>query len=371
MSDRGIQHYDFSVGQEFIRDKISSTVTPAERDIIRSISVLDDMLATGKISKRTVHRVTKTPELTGLIGQAIKCFMARLKELRRSRSTIHGHLLYLHRFYQYLENNQIHSLHNIDDQDIISFISTQANSKINVVSSLRVFFRYLHEEGIIKTDYSYILANYKWTKREKLPSFYTSEEVKQIEYSVGRSSDVGKRNYAVLLLATRLGLRASDITGLQFANIDWDNSLITLQQCKTSKEIELPLLTQVGEAIINYLRFGRPRSSSAHIFLSARAPYRPMTGAAVSNAVRQIIDGSGISIGQRRHGPHSMRHSLASRLLENSVSLPVISESLGHKTTETTMTYLRIDIKALRECALDVPTVNEEFYNQKNGAFYE
>src|SRR5690606_12738343 len=114
MSDRGIQHYDFSVGQEFIRDKISSTVTPAERDIIRSISVLDDMLATGKISKRTVHRVTKTPELTGLIGQAIKCFMARLKELRRSRSTIHGHLLYLHRFYQYLENNQIHSLHNID-----------------------------------------------------------------------------------------------------------------------------------------------------------------------------------------------------------------------------------------------------------------
>jgi len=371
MSDRGIKNYDYSVGQEFIRDNISTIVTPGERDLIRSISVLDDMLTTGKISKKTVHRVTKTPELTGPIGEAITSLLARLKELRRSRTTIHGHLLYLHRFYQYLENNRITLLENIDKQHILTFISTQTNSKISVVSSLRVFFRHLHEEGMIKTDYSYILANYKWIKREKLPSFYTAEEVKQVESSVGRSSGVGKRNYAVLLLATRLGLRASDIAGLRFANVDWDNSLITLQQCKTGKEIELPLLTEVGEAIINYLKFGRPRSSSPHVFLSARAPYRPMTGAAVSSAVRQIIDGSGIAIGERKQGPHSMRHSLASRLLENSVSLPVISESLGHKTTETTMVYLRIDIKALRECALDVPSVSEEFYNQKNGAFYE
>lgn len=371
MKDRAIQNYNYSVGEQFIQANISSTVTPSERDIIRSISVLDDMLTTGKISKKMVHRVTKTPELTGPIGEAIKCFLARLRTLRRSQSTIHGHLLYLHRFYQYLKNDQIILLENIDERHIISFISTQTNSNINVASSLRLFFRHFHEEGMIETDYSYILANYKWVKREKLPSFYTAEEVKQIESSVRRSSGVGKRNYALLLLATRLGLRASDIAGLLFTNIDWDNSLITLQQRKTAKEIELPLLTQVGEAIINYLKFGRPQSSSAQIFLSARAPYRPMTGAAVSSAVRQIIDSSGICIGVRRHGPHSMRHSLASRLLENSVSLSVISESLGHKTTETTMTYLRIDIKALRECALEVPVVAEEFYNQKNGTFYE
>lgn len=95
-----------------------------------------------------------------------------------------------------------------------------------------------------------------------------------------------------------------------------------------------------------------------------------MTGCAVSSAVRQIIDTSGILVGQRKQGPHSMRHSLASRLLENRVSLPIISESLGHKTTQTTMAYLRIDIKALRECALDVPIITDEFYNQKKGAFY-
>ena len=369
MSERDIKNYDSAIGEKFIQNNISSIVTPGERDIIRSVNVLNDMLITGKVSKRAVHPISG--ELAGPIGEAIKNLLTHLKELRRNQTTIREHLLYLHRFYQHLGNNRITLLKNIDQQHILSFVSTQTNNKINVVSSLRVFFRYLYNERLIKTDFSYVLTNYKWIKREKLPSFYSAKEVKQIESSVKRSNDVGKRNYAVLLLATRLGLRASDIAALSFANLDWENSLITLQQCKTGKEIELPLLTEVGEAIINYLKFGRSRSSSPHVFLSARAPYRPMTGAAVSSAVRQIIDGSGISIGERKQGPHSMRHSLASRLLENSVSLPVISESLGHKTTETTMAYLRIDIKALRECALDVPSVTEEFYNQKNGTFYE
>ena len=369
MSERGIKNYDSVIGEKFIQNNISSIVTPSERDIIRSVNVLNDMLITGKISKRTVHPISG--ELAGPIGEAIKNLLTHLKELRRKQTTIQEHLLYLHRFYQHLGNNRITLLKNIDQQHILSFVSTQTNNKINVVSSLRVFFRYLYNERLIKTDFSYVLTNYKWIKREKLPSFYSAKEVKQIESSVRRSNDVGKRNYAVLLLPTRLGLRASDIAALSFANLDWENSLITLQQCKTGKEIELPLLTEVGEAIINYLKFGRSRSSSPHVFLSARAPYRPMTGAAVSSAVRQIIDGSGISIGKRKQGSHSMRHSLASRLLENSVSLPIISESLGHKTTETTMAYLRIDIKALRECALDVPSVTEGFYNQKNGTFYE
>jgi len=262
-------------------------------------------------------------------------------------------------------------MENISEQDILSFVSTQTNNNINVVSSLRVFFRYAYEERLLKKDLSYVLANYKWIKREKLPSFYTAEEVKRIESSVSRSSEVGKRNYAVLLLATRLGLRASDIASRSFTSLDWENSLIVLKQYKTGKEIELPLLAEIGEAIINYLKFGRPKSSSPNVFLSARAPYRAMTGESVSSVVGHIIDTSGISIGQRKHGPHSMRHSLASRLLEHSVPLPVISESLGHEKTETTMAYLRIDIKALRKCALDVPAVDRAFYGQKGGVFYE
>jgi site-specific recombinase XerD len=365
----GSTKYNRSVGEEFIHASISENVTPAERDLIRSVSVLTEMQETGKISKRTVHPIIR--ELSGPIGEAIERLLLRLKELRRNQTTINDHLLYLHRFEQHLENHEVIFLEDICKKHILGFVSTQTNNNINVVSSLRVFFRYLYEERLLKTDLSYVLANYKWIKREKLPSVYTALEVKQIESSVIRSNAVGKRDYAVLLLATRLGLRASDIACLSFASLDWENSRITLTQYKTGKEIELPLLAEIGEAIINYLKFGRTHSDSPHVFLSARAPYRPMTRESVSNAVGQIIDASGIATGQRRHGPHSMRHSLASRLLEHSVSLPVISESLGHKKTESTMTYLRIDIKSLRQCALDVPNVALSFYRQKGGVFYE
>jgi integrase len=369
MQTSGIIKYNRCVGEAFIHTRISSRVTPAERDIIRSVSVLTEMQEMGKVSKRTVHPIIR--ELKGPIGEAIESLLLHLKELRRNPTTINGHLLYLHRFKQYLENREVVLPKDIGEEHILGFVSTQTNNNINVVSSLRVFFRYLHEERSLKTDLSYVLAHYKWVKREKLPSVYTAEEVKRIESSVNRSSAVGKRDYAVLLLATRLGLRASDIAFLSFANLDWENNRVTLEQYKTGKGTELPLLAEIGEAIINYLKFGRARSASRNVFLSARAPYRPMTGEAVSNAVRQIINASGIPIGQRRHGPHAMRHSLASRLLEHSVSLPVISESLGHKTTESTMTYLRIDRNALRQCALDVPMVNASFYRQKGGTFYE
>jgi len=369
MKDNGIKDYGRPVGERFIRDNISSKVTPAERDIIRSINVLDEIRETGKVSKRAVRPVHR--ELKGPIGEAIKGLLSRLKELRRNRTTIDGHLLYLHRFDQYLENNGVRLLEDIGQGHILSFVSTQTNNNINLVSSLRVFFRFVHEERLLKKDWSYVLANYKWTRREKLPSVYTAEEVKRIESSVGRSSMVGKRNYAVLLLSTRLGLRASDIAHLSFDSLDWEKSRIVLEQCKTGREIELPLLSEIGGAVIDYLKSGRPGSSSQKVFLSARAPYGPMTGAAVSHAVGQIIDASGVSIGKRRHGPHSMRHSLAGRLLGNGVPLPVISESLGHQKTETTMTYLRIDMKALRECALEVPPVDPSFYSQRGGTFYE
>lgn len=369
MNDNGIKNYDRPVGEKFIMDTISPKVTPAERDIIRSVIVLNGILETGKVPKRAVRPVQR--KLTGPIEEAVKVFLSRLKELRRNQTTIDGHLLYLHRFDRYLENNGIDLLEDIGQGHILSFVSTQTNNNINLVSSLRMFFRFVHEERLLKTDWSYVLANYKWTRREKLPSFYTAEEVKQIESSVGRSGKVGKRNYALLLLSTRLGLRASDIAHLSFDGLDWEKSRIVLEQYKTGKEIELPLLPEIGGAVIEYLKFGRPRSNSPKVFLSVRAPYRPMTGAAVSAAVGQIIEASGISIGKRRHGPHSMRHSLAGRLLENGVPLPVISESLGHQNTEVTMNYLRIDMKALRKCALDVPTVDPSFYSQKGGVFYE
>ena len=169
----------------------------------------------------------------------------------------------------------------------------------------------------------------------------------------------------------RLGLRASDIAHLTFDNINWGNSKIIFSQFKTGQQIELPLLTDVGEAIIDYLKYGRKLSQSQRVFLYTRAPFTEMTNSAVAGAIGRLVDTSGVDTTGRKHGPHAMRHSLVSRFLENREQLPVISEALGHHTTNTTMSYIRIDIGSLRQCVLEVPAVPAGFYEQKGGAFYE
>lgn len=361
--------YTPSLGQQYISDCIpSDNLRHDDREKIRSIQVLDDCLNLGYIRKRSVTPVTHP--LYGEIGLQMQKLINHLQSLRRSSVTIKDYQLYLNGFLGYLNRSGIYTLQEITERHILEFVSTTENNKINVVSSLRVLFHFWFENHLIDTDFELVLKNYKWVKQEKIPSFFTADEVRSIETSIDRSSGVGKRNYAMLLLASRLGLRASDIAHLQFSNIDWEKSEIRLIQYKTGNPISLPLLSDVGNAIIDYLQYGRFKSGSQHIFISSRAPYVPANKSIVCAAIDEVIRKSNVNIDNRHHGPHSLRHSLASCLLKNQVPMPVISETLGHVRTDTTMTYLRIDLTSLMKCALAVPPVADDFYTQKGGAYY-
>jgi len=370
MSEKSIRYYDASVGEEYILTQIAgSMITPSQRDFIRSIYVLSEFQEKGTVSKRRCHPAER--KLSGPIGLLMEQFLLHLESLRRSQITIYDHRLYLHRFLTFIESKQILNVEEIKEEHILIYVSTATNNNICVVSSLRLFFKYLFDSHVLSLDLSEVLRHYKWHKREKLPSVYSAEEVSQIELSIKREDATGKRNYAMMLLATRLGLRASDIAYLSFDNINWESSTIIFSQFKTGKKIELPLLVDVGEAIIDYLKYGRKRSESPKIFLYTRAPFTSMTNTAVASALGRIVDASGVDTTGRKHGAHAMRHSLASRFLENKESIPVISEALGHQNTETTISYLRIDIESLRQCVLDTPIVSDQFYEQKGGVYYE
>jgi site-specific recombinase XerD len=361
--------YDRELGESFIRDRISPRVSPGERDLMRSVRVLSEFLETGSVSKKSIHY--RTIELPGEVGVYAQLFIDSQKCERRCKSTLEGYRLYLHYLITHLQRLGIKSVTEIKEEHILLFVTTLTNNRTCIASTLRLFFRFLYGEKKTAMDLSYILSGYRFEKREKLPSVYRKEEVVQIEVSVERTNGVGKRDYAILLLASRLGLRASDIAKLMFSNLDWERNVIRFEQFKTGKEIELPLLVDAGEAIISYLKYGRQQSLLSNVFLSARAPYRPMTGCAVSMVIRQIIEKSGVSINKRRHSAHSMRHSLAVRLLEEGTPLPVISESLGHASSSSTGIYLKVNVAGLRQCAPDVPFVQKGFYDQKGGAFYE
>ena len=217
----------------------------------------------------------------------------------------------------------------------------------------------------------YVSIGIRCYRAEKLPSIYNTDEIRKMDASIEKSSPTGKRNYAIFMLASRLGLRASDIRLLQFHDLDWDQNVINLVQCKTQKKIELPLLSIIGEAIIDYVRCGRPKSDNKTIFLTAQAPYTPISVPGLSSIVSHIIYKAGIDTKDRHHGAHCLRHSLATRLLEQGTLLPVISDALGHSDSQTTMVYLSVEINGLLRCSLDVPPVTDHFYMQKGGWFYE
>ncbi len=150
-----------------------------------------------------------------------------------------------------------------------------------------------------------------------------------------------------------------------------NDCLIVLTQYKTKEKVELPLTPEVGAAIIDYIKHGRPQKDHSHIFLNGISPFEPVGSALINIVVRQAFRRAKVDTTTRKHGPHSLRHSLASLLLKEKVILPVITGILGHKNSESTKDYLRVDIENLKHCALDVPPVSISFYNQKGGAFYE
>ncbi len=192
----------------------------------------------------------------------------------------------------------------------------------------------------------------KCSKKSQIPSAYSQEEIRDLLACVDRGNPKGKRDYAILLIAIRLGMRASDICELTFDNFKWEFNTIELIQGKTDKAIVLPLLNDVGEAVIDYIKYGRPTVQENEVFLRLSAPIERMKAPTLHSIVTQYMNKAGIQIPEgKKHGPHSLRHSLASALLHNNTPMPIISEVLGHTDSNTTSVYLKIDVLHLREYA--------------------
>jgi site-specific recombinase XerD len=368
MEEHSIINYSADVGERFL-DTVLKNHISYKRSFRRSIYLLTDYPSFGMIRARIVQYANH--ELPGEIGEVAKRFMASLITKRYKQSTLKEYQRILSYFIKNLTFKSVNYPSDIRESEVLSFISSTQNCKKNFLIVMRSFCRYLYEQKIVEHNIGYVIGKDNYPVREKLSSVYEAKEIKQIEDAVDRSTAVGKRDYAMLLLTTRLGLRVSDVAGLQFESLDWENNVIRLSQYKTKQDLELPLLTDVGEAIIDYLKSGRPILPSPNVFLSACAPYRSANSMIVEGAIRRIITSSKVCIRNRKSGPHAMRHSLASQLLYNGTPLPVISETLGHADTQTTMEYLRIDFKNLMSCTLEVPAVSEEFYLQKGRMFYE
>lgn len=358
--------YTIELGRCFLEEKLPSLPPSSQRRFKRSVRILNTYLSTGSIPKHCPR--VPTPPLPGEIGAAVEKLIEYKLSERCELTTIEHYRRILSAFITNLSHKGKHCLCDISEDDIVGFLKIQ-DSNTSRFTILRQFYQFLRKVYPEEPNYGYVFEFAKPLKRDKLPSTYTAEEINKLETHIDRCGPIGKRTYAMVLLASRLGLRISDIVNLRFYNIDWDESVIRLVQHKTNKPIELPLIKIVGEAIVDYVKV-RPQCDADTVFVTHTKPFTPLNRSGVGRLISEAFRQSGIDCSRRKHGPHSLRFSLGERLLENHIGLPTISEALGHSGTDVTMTYLRIDMEHLRECMMDVPPVNEEFYEQQDGTFY-
>ena len=380
MIARGIKHYKPSIGKKVLRARFENrdinNLASCEKQIYNSIVRLSEFQINGEISLRPLMK-RRHFTFKGQLGKLISAFINhKTVNERLSLVRIWSYQRHLHTFYKYCENQGVASISEIEISFILQFIrqldSRKGHPIYETISILRCFFRYAHKQKLLNVDLSDRIPKYRSTSQPKLPSTYSKEEITRLIKSIDRSSSIGKRNYAIILLAARLGLRASDISRLKFENLNWQNSTIELVQVKTGRELTLPLLADVGIAIIDYLKYGRKESEEAFIFLTERPPFGHFpTSNVVTHIVQRAFRNAGINISGKRFGPHALRHSLGFRMLQESTILPVISEVFGHKNTGSTRYYLRIDLRSMQQCTLEVPPIDENFYLQKGGVFYE
>jgi integrase len=214
--------------------------------------------------------------------------------------------------------------------------------------------------GILHRDLSEDLPKIHVPRDAAIPSVWDQELLIRLLAAVDRTSAKGKRDYAVLLLACRLGLRAGDIRTLKLDQLHWNDSTIEVTQSKTGTPLILPLTNEVGEALIDYLKSGRPATTHREVFLKVNPPFDPF--AADSN-LHHIVSYwrrlAGVQFRTaRKRGLHSLRHTLATRLLQKGTPLPTIAEILGHTSLESTRIYAKADVESLRSVALDPEEVS-------------
>ena len=373
MCSKGYSEFSETIGYQYCDEQIGSHLitegmTWRDKRRLRAVRMLTSYQKGGEFEFRS-PRVDRVFE--GGIGKAFQDYLDYIRDVRQlSEASIRNNTQYLFDLYRFLEEQRL-SLDDLTLEVADAFFKIKDYSEAsrhNAGSVIKLFLQYAYDSGITERDLSIYILKDNYNRHSKIPTTYTEEEIRSTIESVDRTAPIGKRDYLVLLLAAEYGWRAKDITTFRFDEIDWDKNVIRFEQHKTGDAVEFPLLASVGNAVIDYVKHGRPESDSPYVILcSERSKWaKPLSSPTVHSIVSQYLRKARVPDWQtKKHGPHSFRHSLATTMLKKEISLPVISTVMGHQTTKTTGDYLKIDIERLRMCPIPMPKLHSPHYSRK------
>ena len=349
------------VGETFLRD-IANKEPPLSHEHVRTY-----ILAVKRLDK-ALNGITEWSPTSGKIkdyaqsrfDETVMAYESYMYSTGKLASYIRSYTHVAARFLRFVDLQGVTSLSELTPQHIYAAFQATTDNKGSFHKMVFSFLRYAYRYALTVTDLSSIVPSVR--RGSPLPSVYTPEEVELLLASIDRTTPTGNRNYAMALIAARLGLRASDIADLTFDNVNFDKGIIRVIQVKTGQPLELPLLPEVREALLTYMTNNRPQSDSPYIFLqSRRFRHGPLRSNYLYKIISRYFEKAPINSEKRHIGPRALRSSLATALLEEGNDYPAISRVLGHKNPQAAKFYVKMDIKHLRLCALPVPALSGDF----------
>ena len=230
---------------------------------------------------------------------------------------------------------------------------------------IRQFLRFLADKGITETDLSGIVPHYR--RRKPLPTTYTPEEIARVEAAVDACTDTGKRNLAIIRLATRMGLRSGDIAKLKLMEIDFSTGYINIMQEKTETPISLQMPSDVSDALAAHIENDARSSVDGYVFHCMVAPYGRISTSIIRHAVNESFTAAKVNTVGKKHGPHAFRSSLASSMVNDGAPYEVVRRILGHSDPDVIKHYAKVDIENLRMCSIDPPAPTGHFASYLSG----
>ena len=263
---------------------------------------------------------------------------------------------HLRPFEAYLERIGVTSIQELSPVILSAFIVERAGAGLakttvsGCAGALRVFLRYAYRQRILASDLSGTVGWPQVYRLSTIPRSISWDEVNRVLAGVDRRTVAGRRDYAILLLLVTYGLRGREVAALTVDDIDWKRERLAIPERKAGHSTAFPLSTVVGEALLDYLRHGRPTTTDRHVFFRAVAPLRPIGAAAVSSLARFYLLKAGVDV--PRPGSHTLRHSAVQRLVDANVDLKTIGDFIGHRSARSTEVYAKVAVEALREVAI-------------------
>jgi site-specific recombinase XerD len=276
-----------------------------------------------------------------------------------SQGTIRANAEHVERLLQHAGIRNVSALHDLTVEQIDRFLIESARgrsrSAINSISSsIRAFLRYAHQRGLRDTDLSGAVTSPRVYSFDRLPRFLPWSDVERLLASGERTTQVGCRDYAILVLLALCGLRAGEVAGLELEHIDWKHERICVGRRKSNSVENVPLVPVIGEALREYLS-RRPKVAAPQFFLKVLAPSGPVSSAGISQLVKRRLKSANIVA--PHWGSHTLRHSFAVELLRQGLPLKTIGDALGHHNPDATFIYAKTAVEELRDACLTLKGV--------------